>query len=202
MNFAIRAATGADSEAAAGVVQKVFEEYGFTWDPHDYSADLYDLESHYLAEGHAFWIAELVSPLQNLPAGTVVGTCALETFDRLPGLAGEPVLHDGVVRAGGADCSLERLYTLPEARGLGLGTALLKMAVEEGLRRSCTVMEIWSDKKLTLAHRLYEKYGALRIGDRICDDPDESPEWGMALVLSEDLVKRLPGSGHVKSSVG
>lgn len=171
MSFVIRPATGADSLPAANVVKAVFEEYGFTWDADDYCADLYDLETHYLQVGNRFWVAEL--------DGQIVATTALEFYNSLPGTVGEAIEIDGKIRAAGSDCSLERLYVHPEARGKGLGRALLETTIQEAKGRQA--MEIWSDKKLENAHRLYGHYGAIPIGDRICDDPDESPEWGFVL---------------------
>ena len=173
MSFKIRPATGKDSLPAADVVKAVFDEYGFTWDAEDYCADMYDLDSHYTAVGNPFWVAEV--------DGEIVGTCGLEFYDLLPGNIGEAILLEGKVRAGGSDCSLERLYVHPNARGKGLGRALLETAIAEAKDR--LAMEIWSDKKLENAHRLYGHYGAIHIGDRICDDPDESPEWGFVLNL-------------------
>lgn len=175
MSFSIRPATGADSLAAANVVKAVFEEYGFTWDAEDYCADLYDLETHYIQAGNRFWVAE--------STGQIVATSALELFDVLPGQAGKAVVLEGKVRAAGSDCSLERLYVHPLARGAGLGRRLLETTINEARSLGRSAMEIWSDKKLENAHRLYGHYGALPIGDRICDDPDESPEWGFVLVV-------------------
>jgi hypothetical protein len=42
-------------------------------------------------------------------------------------------------------------------------------------------MELWSDKRFEDAHRLYQKLGARVVGERICHDPDQSPEWGLAI---------------------
>lgn len=44
-------------------------------------------------------------------------------------------------------------------------------------------MEIWSDKRFVEAHRLYQRLGAFVVADRICSDPDNSPEWGLLLPL-------------------
>jgi len=175
MSFVIRPAAGTDSLAAAEVVRAVFEEYGFSWDPDDYCADLYDIQTHYLDEGAHFWVAEI--------DGQVVGTTALERFEQLPGAVGSTWEMAGKLRAGGADCSLERLYVHPASRGLGLGRALLETTLAKARESGRRAMEIWSDKKLLNAHRLYGHSGAILIGDRICDDPDKSPEWGFVLPL-------------------
>jgi putative acetyltransferase len=61
----IRRARTADSEAAAAVVRAVYDEYGFTWDPAGYHADLLDVEAAY----DAFFVAE--------SDGRIVGTAGL-----------------------------------------------------------------------------------------------------------------------------
>jgi len=175
MDFAIRAATQADAPDAVRVVKAVFDEYSFTWDEHDYHADLYDLQGHYLDEGNLFWVAEV--------DGQVVGTVALEFYERLPGEPGEAITRDETRRAGGTDCSLERLYVHPDGRRMGIGYALTETVVQEARSRQRTAMELWSDKRFGDAHRLYGRFGAEVIGDRICDDPDESAEWGLVIRL-------------------
>jgi GNAT superfamily N-acetyltransferase len=175
--FKVRSAVQEDSPEVVRVIQAVYDEYGFTWDAEEYNADLYDLEGHFLARGHCFWVAEEVD-------GPVRGTAGLKFFDPVVG-DGETTIVDGIIRVTGADCRLERLYVDPQARRVGMGVTLLEQVIatakEAGRRR----MEIWSDKKLTKAHALYQKYGAVLVGERLCDDPDNSPEWGMRL----DLVK-------------
>lgn len=156
-------------------IRAVYIEYGFTWEEGGYHADLYDLESHYLRDGHRFWVA--------LCEGRVVGTAALELFDAVPGVLGELVLFEDTVRIGGCDCALQRLYVHPEFRRAGIGSALFDRVLEEARAQGRRAMEIWSDKKLTKAHAMYERYGAVQAGDRICHDPDQSPEWGMILEL-------------------
>lgn len=175
MAFEIRPATQADSAAVIEVIKEVYDEYNFTWDPEDYHADLYDLDTHYLSHGNPFWIAE--------SEGRPIGTCALELFRILPGIPGETITYEEQRRIGASDCSLQRLYVRPTARAGGVGTALLKKAVSEAQARGRKQMEIWSDKRFEAAHRLYQKHGASVVAERICDDPDESPEWGLALPL-------------------
>ncbi|MFQ3587677.1 MAG: GNAT family N-acetyltransferase [Fimbriimonadaceae bacterium] len=164
-----------DAEAAIEVVRSVYDEYGFTWDPDEYHADLYDVPGHYLDSGHRFWVGER--------DGRVRGTVALHVFDPVPGSFGEVVAHQGFLRVGGTDCALQRLYVAAEARRSGLGTALMTAAVRQAAAFGCRAMEIWSDKRFVDAHRLYRRLGARVVGERICHDPDQSPEWGLILEL-------------------
>lgn len=163
------------SQGAVEVVRAVFDEYGFTWDEAEYHADLYDVPTYYLSKGNLFYVS--------IVDGRVVGTVGLELFPPVPGVAGVPAEIDGKVRISGCDCSLERLYVHPEARRMGVGSALFEKAVAEAQARGCRAMEIWSDKRLVDAHRLYKRYGAKPVSERVCDDPDLSPEWGLILNL-------------------
>lgn len=171
----LRLAVASDAPAIQGVIRTVYEEYGFSWDPEGYHADIYDLEGHYLQYGDRFWIAEL--------DGAPVGCVGLEVFPPHPGELGTLIEVDGMLRAAGADSELCRLYVLPQARGRQLGRLLTETVLQAARAAGCRGLELWSDKALTHAHRLYESMGAERIGDRICNDPDEAPEWGMIFRL-------------------
>lgn len=170
----IRLATRADEPAIQHVIRTCYEILGWGWFPDGYHADLYNIDAHYFAKGNAFYVAEL--------DGAVVGTVALDFMPPIPGSEGT-VLQDGFIRVCGADCSLERLYVLPEARGKGIGMALWQITIDDAKAKGCQRMEIWSDKLLEDAHRLYERHGAYRVGERLCHDPSQSPEWGMAYDL-------------------
>ena len=121
MAYQIRPATGSDSLEVAEVVKAVFDEYGFTWDEDDYCADLYDLDEHYLRQGHQFWVAEV--------EGRIVGAVGLCRHPKFSGRAGDMVLTETETRAAGTDCSLERLYVHPSARKLGVGSALTEQVL-------------------------------------------------------------------------
>lgn len=176
MEFLIREASSADVDGVVRVIRTVYDEYGFLWDAEDYHSDLYDLDTHYKDQGHTFWVAETAD-------SGIVGTIALERFDRLPGEVGGTTLVDEIIRAGGADCSVERLYVHPDGRRGGLGRALMLQAMETARAEGRTALELWSDKKFEDAHRLYGKLGATIVGDRLCHDPDQSPEWGLVIKL-------------------
>jgi GNAT superfamily N-acetyltransferase len=83
----------------------------------------------------------------------------------------------------GCDCSLERLYVRGAARGKGAGSALLRTVLEAARAAGRRRLAIWSDKRFADAHRLYERFGARVVAERVCDDPDESPEWGLVVAL-------------------
>ena len=166
----IREARRGDEEAVVRVIRGVYDDYGFSWDPETYHQDLYDLERFYWDGGDGFYVAEA--------AGVVVGTVALELFE--PG----SLTLSGLARLEGCDCSIERLYVDKGGRNLGVGSSLFQFVLEELRGRGRTQMEIWSDKRFTEAHRLYERFGAKVVAERICDDPDESPEWGLVLTLT------------------
>ena len=93
-------------------------------------------------------------------------------------------IRSDVLAVAGSDYSLERLCVLPNARGTGTGSALLRAAVEGARELGRTRMEIWSDKLLNDAHRLYERHGAEVVAERVNDDPDASEEWGLVLDLA------------------
>lgn len=173
----IRLASRADEAAIQDVVHSVYDEYGFTWDPDEYHADLYDLAAFYLDCGDLFWVCEV--------GGKTVGCVALEFFPAVGGAIGTVTEQGGKIRVSGTDCSLERLYVHPTARRMGVGSALTKHAIAEAAARGCEAMELWSDKRFGDAHRLYGRFGAEVVGDRICDDPDVSPEWGLVLRLKK-----------------
>jgi putative acetyltransferase len=175
MTFSIRPAVPDDSPGVIRVIHAVYDEYGFTWDADEYHADLYDLRTYYLDRGHIFWVAEA--------GGSLIGTAALELFDLLTGDWGATCEVEGERRLCGCDCSLQRLYVHPSARGQGAGGALMETVLEAARRRGRRGLEIWSDKRFTEAHRLYEKFGAVSIAERICHDPDQSPEWGLLIRL-------------------
>lgn len=177
MSVVVRLWEPRDREAVVGVVQAVYVEYGFTWEADGYHADLYDVPAYYPRPRSAFWVAEQY--------GVVCGCVGLSVFERpVPGEPGGTTVHDGKVRVAAAECELCRLYVSPDHRRVGAGTALVQHLIQEVRARGLTRVELWSDKRLEDAHRLYHRLGAVVVGERVCDDPDLSPEWGLLLDLS------------------
>jgi putative acetyltransferase len=157
MELKVAKATNADCPGIIAVIKDVCVEYGFTWEDGGYFGDLFDVEGYYLRKGGMFWTVR--------EGDETVGTC-------------------GVKHWSAEMCELSRMYLLKKMRGQGLGGRLFQLATdwsrEQGYRR----MEIWSDVKLTDAHAMYQKRGAIPIGQRICDDPDDSLEYGFLYELA------------------
>jgi len=178
MSFWIRQAANKDTDAIVRVIKDSYAEYGWAWDPEGYHADVYDIESNYWRPGIGFWVAESI-----VGSAEILGTVGVVQFSPVPLSEESTVIHEGIVRVTGADCSLERYYVHPESRRIGVGGALLDHAIAIAQSANKRRMEIWSDKKLEVAHAIYRKFGALDAGERICHDPDQSPEWGLVLPL-------------------
>jgi putative acetyltransferase len=171
-NLHLRQATAQDQPEVIRVIKAVYDEYGFDWDPEGYHSDLYSLEESYAARGDFFYVGVF--------DGEVRGTAALEIFTEIPSGIVAPM-----VRIAGSDCSIERVYVDPLARRKGIGRALSEYVIAEAKGRGRRQMEIWTDKRFTEAHRLYQSLGAEIVAERLCDDPEQSPEWGMMLRLTD-----------------
>jgi ribosomal protein S18 acetylase RimI-like enzyme len=57
------------------------------------------------------------------------------------------------------DCCLEDLYVADEARGAGLGRALVEAAIERATERGCRRIELDTNERNTQALALYESVG-------------------------------------------
>ena len=143
----------------AFVIEDVYREFGFTWDPGGYHHDVLHPEEGYPAPDSFFDVA--VDPAAEGEAGIVVGTVG-------------GCCHDGVAE-------LKRLYLLQAWRGKGVGRALFDRFLEWARSKGCERAVLWSDKRFTDAHRLYGRAGFRMMAERVCDDPDQSPEWGYRL---------------------
>lgn len=172
----IRPVHPGDATGVADCVREVYVEYGFTWDPDGYHADLFDLSRFEHETAGRFWAAE--------EAGTIIGCGGIGRFAVIPGEVGTLVSYEGELRVAGTNCEVLRMYVRPSARGRGIGSAIMQNILDSAREWGCLGLEIWSDKRFTEAHRLYERFGAVVVGERICDDPDESPEWGMWVNLT------------------
>lgn len=177
MEPTIRLVTPEDAPGVVATVKEVYEEYGFTWEAGGYHADLYDLSEYVDPDRARFWVAELEDEIVGC-GGLCYIRDGLESLSP-PGLA----IWNSQTRLAGAGAEIVRMYVRPKARRRGIAQRIMDLILQECRLRGIHLLEIWSDKRFHEAHILYEKYGAAVIGDRICDDPDEAPEWGFTLFV-------------------
>jgi ribosomal protein S18 acetylase RimI-like enzyme len=85
--------------------------------------------------------------------------------------------HGGEVLAGPDEAEIRALAVLPEARGTGLGRALLAAVTERACRVGIRQLVLLTQVNMTAAHRLYETAGFTRLPER-----DWSPEPGVTLL--------------------
>lgn len=78
--------------------------------------------------------------------GTVIG-CMQITF--IPGIS----------RRGAWRGQIESVRVVRSKRGGGIGTAMFEWAIAECRRRGCKLVQLYTDKSRTDAHRFYERLG-------------------------------------------
>ena len=128
----------------------VFVEYGLTFEPGGYDADLTRIVSTYHEAGGGFWV--------------------LEHDDRVAGTV-------GVVPLSPAEAEIKRVYLEAPLRGQGWGRTLVEHAVRWAGTRGHRLVVLWSDVKFERSHLLYERLGFERVGIRDCHDVDQSREF-------------------------
>lgn len=78
---------------------------------------------------------------------------------------------------------LKSLYVHKENRRRGLGERLTKMTLDFSREKGARRMLLWSDTRFIKAHRLYERIGFERFGQRELDDLNNSVEFGFQIRL-------------------
>ena len=132
--FQIRHWQPGDRSAAAAVIQSVLAEYGLNWDPLEADRDVMEVEQAYHHTGGEFWI--------------------IAHSDKIVGTAG----YYPVSRGNNA-VEIRKMYLLPEVRGQGLGTFLLKQLEDAIAERHFSEIWIETASVLTEAVQLYERNG-------------------------------------------
>ncbi len=98
--------------------------------------------------------------------GRIVGTVMLQGWPQ-----------GGEILAGPDEAEIRALAVLPEARGTGLGRALLTAVIERAMRAGVRHLVLLTQSGMKAAHRLYDEAGFTRLPER-----DWSPEPGVALL--------------------
>ena len=153
MSLQIESAPPEAAPAVIELIHRVFDEYGFIWDPED---EFWDLLAEprvfpYIEPRGALWVMRDADAL-------VVGSIAAERLDP------ETV-------------ELHRLYLDADLRGQGLGRRLLETAVDWARAGGAQMIELWSDTRFQDAHRLYERLGYIKTDSRELNDVNHTVEF-------------------------
>ena len=137
--------------AVIDLIGRVFAEYGFVYDPAVEVPDLLAFAEHYAPPAGAFYVIR--------GEGRVVGSV-------------------GVERVGEGVAELHRLYLDGHLRGQGSGRALVEAVLAWCRAEEIGHVVLWSDTRFDRAHRLYERMGFRRTGERtLAGDLNQSREY-------------------------
>ncbi len=149
-SYTVLPARATDVAGVIRLIGRVFEEYGFVYDPAVEVPDLLAFARHYTGLRGAFFVVR--------DGHDVVGSV-------------------GVERLSGETAELHRLYLDATLRGRGLGRALVEAVLSwcrtEGIRR----LVLWSDTRFDRAHTLYERAAFTRTGERELSDVNQTREF-------------------------
>lgn len=150
-SLAVVPARPGDVPAVVRLIGRVFEEYGFVYDPAVEVPDLLAFSEHYMGSRGAFFVIRREDD--------VVGSVGVE---RLSATAAE----------------LHRLYLDGELRGRRLGRDLVEKVLAWCRGESVSHLVLWSDTRFDRAHVLYERMDFRRTGEReIPGDVNQTREY-------------------------
>lgn len=153
----IRPAEEADLPAIGALTVEAYRVDGFLEGTEDYADHLADAPTR-------FRDAELLVAVDD--SGTVLGSVTVV----LPGTPFAEISRPG-------ELEFRMLAVSPEARGRGVGEALVRAVMDRARAAGAGQVVLSSSAKMRAAHRLYERLGFTRLPDR-----DWSPLPGVNLV--------------------
>jgi N-acetylglutamate synthase-like GNAT family acetyltransferase len=144
-------ATPVDIPGVVRLIGRVFEEYGFVFEPAQELPDLFDYARRYAPPHGAFWVVH--------GSDGILGSVAVE-------------------RLGAGQAELHRLYLDVALRGRGLGHALVETVLAWCRAEEIAQLILWSDTRFTDAHRLYARMGFRQTAEReLPGDPNQTREY-------------------------
>lgn len=125
-----------DNDVVADIIRLVMTEFGAVGSGYSISdAEVGDMHSAYSSKGSEFYVVEL--------DGEILGCGGF-----------------GPLAEGDADtCELRKMYFKSALRGLGIGTELLNLCIEEASATGFKRCYLETLDHMTQARRLYEKHG-------------------------------------------
>lgn len=109
--------------------------------------------------------------------GQILGTVMLQGWPQ-----------GGEILAGPDEAEIRALAVVPEARGTGLGRALLEAVIERAAREGIRHLVLLTQAEMKAAHHLYDEAGFARLAER-----DWSPEPGVHLLAYGLVLAGRPG---------
>ena len=132
----IRPITERDNAAVADIIRQVMTEFGAVGCGYSITdAEVDDMYSAYNRKGSAFFVVELDG--------------------RVLGCGGFAPLEGGAA----GTCELRKMYFMAELRGLGLGTELLRLCLEEAADAGFRQCYLETADNMKQAQRLYGRHG-------------------------------------------
>jgi len=149
--LAIRDARDSDAAGLIALIGACFAEYpGCVLDVDGELPELRRIATAFAADDGRFWVAE--------DDGLIVGCAGVAPCER------------------GAE--LKKLYVARSQRGRGLGGAFCERVEAHARECGASLVELWSDTRFSLAHRLYEGLGYRRSqGTRVLHDRSDTIEY-------------------------
>lgn len=145
----------------------------------DWECALDVLHGVYAGEAYSTWERVQQTMTRNNLEGQGVFLLASDDADRILGatilLAPGSPLHQVAVDG---EREFRMLAVAPDARGQGVGEALVKACIAHAQAAGASGLVLWTQPTMKAAHRLYERIGFARASDR--DQPD--PRGFMRLV--------------------
>jgi putative acetyltransferase len=150
----IRPATQADVKQIVKLIGDVWAEYDCVLDTNIEEQYLLTPAEYFHAKNGEFWVVE--------DNGEIAATCAVQMHDE-------------------NTAELKSLYVNKDFRKHGLGQRLTEMTIDFARSKGAIEMVLWSDTRFIAAHRLYERLGFERTGQRKLDDINDTIEFGFRL---------------------
>ena len=152
----VRPTEPADLPGVHRLIGAIYQEYDQVLNVEADEPHLVNPGQYFRKDGGEFWVVEV--------DGTIRATVAVR-------------LHPD-------QAELKSLYVHPSLRRQGWGEKLTRMAIDWARRAGKPRMILWSDVTFTRAHRLYERLGFTRFGERQLHDTNNAREYGYALPLA------------------
>ncbi|MBL8878048.1 MAG: GNAT family N-acetyltransferase [Phycisphaerales bacterium] len=154
--FLVRSVRESDTAAIHRHISAIYADYGDVLDVEREDTHLREPGSFFRSDGGEFWVV--------LDGDELIATGAIFLMQDL--------------------AEIRTIYVRTDRRRLGLARALTQMGIDHAVHRGYRVIHLWSDKRYTEAHRLYESMGFVRIGEREVRITNAYSEWRYRLTLN------------------